>query len=129
MARSIPTLTLGLALAGLLGAGTASAQSPANNTGEVQNPNSTDNARRPGNTVPSADTDAMARPAQDANVHSTDNKDRAAEPGAGVSAGSTGNAEAGNPHSVKNKDHHGRRHHKKGSAAPVAAPVPPPADK
>ena len=127
MARSFPTLTLGLALAGLLGAGAASAQSPANNSGEVQNPHSTDNAKRPGNTVPSADSNAMAKPAEDANPHSTDNKDRAAATGAGGSA--MGAAEAENPHSVKNKDHHGKRHHKKGDAAPVAQPAPAPADK
>ncbi len=124
MARSFPSLSLGLALAGLLGAGAATAQTPANNAAEVDNPHSTDNAKRPANEVPRAETDAQVRGAEDANVHSTDNKDRAVTPGPGVSA--TGDAEAGSPHSVKNKDLHKRHHKKNGDAKPMAMPAPAP---
>lgn len=120
MAIKFPSLSLGLALAGLLGAGAASAQSPAANAGQMQNPHSPDNAKRTGDDAPAA---GAAAPAQDANPHSTDNKDRAAGEGKGPSA--TGAAEAGNPHSVKNKDHHGKRHHKGGDARPTAAPATP----
>lgn len=124
MARSFPSFTLGLALAGLLGAGAASAQSPANNSGEVQNPDSTDNAKRPADNVPRAETNAMAKPAQEANPHSTDNKDRATPEGAGASA--TGNAEEGSPHSAMNhKEHHKRAHKKAGDPKPMAAPATP----
>jgi hypothetical protein len=130
MARTIPSLFLGLALAGLLGAGAASAQSSANtNAAETENPHSTDNAKRPDTlAVPRADADKQTQAAEEGNVHSSDNKDRAANPGAGPSA--TGDAEADNPHSVKNKDrdHHKRNHMKDGDAKPMEAPAAPTPD-
>lgn len=133
MARSTPSLSLGIALASLLGAGAVSAQSPTNNAAEVGSPHSTDNAKRPANTTPRAETEAQAQSAEKDNPDSVDNKDRVAEPGKG--AGAADQAEAGSPHSVKNKDHHKMRHHHKkdGEAKPMAAPaatseapVPPP---
>ncbi len=124
MVKKLSSLTLGLALAGLLSAGAATAQTPQNNTAEVENPHSPDNAKRPDNNVPRAETNAMARPAEDANVDSTDNKNRVAPEGAGPSA--TGNAEAGNPHSVVNhKGHHKVAHRKATDPKPMATPAAP----
>lgn len=124
MARRTPNLSLGLMLAGLLGASSAFAQSGATGGAQKQNPH---NPAKPtqGTAAGAADTaatetSAAARP-EDANVHAVENKDRDAEPGKGSDA--TGAAQRANPHSVKNKDHHGKKHHKAGEETPTAKPA------
>ena len=119
--KKLSAYSLGLALAGLLGNGAARAQQPATNAAEQDNPHSPDNAKRPANAAPGADNKATARTAEEANVHSVDNKDRPTMPGSGSNA--TGDEQKDNPHSVKNKDLPGKKHHKAGDATPMAKPA------
>ena len=92
-----------MSLAALLGAGAASAQTSARDNAENANPHSTLNKDRPVESADSATSKAQTQSAESANPHSTLNKDRVI-PADADRARDVEQAEKGNPHSVKNKD-------------------------
>lgn len=102
--RSLKKLSLGLLLAGLLVAGSGSAQSSAQ-PGEAENPHSTQNADRTVEQVPAKTTAEETEAAERGNPHSTMNADRpapAAPADAATRKAQFEAAESGNPDSVLN---------------------------
>ena len=92
-----------VSLAALLGSSTAFAQTDARETSENANPHSTLNKDRPASDSPGATTKAQTESAESANPDSTLNKDRTL-PADADRPRDVEQAEKGNPHSVKNKD-------------------------